>query len=518
MKNVRPTTAFAPHDQKRFITPATMALVVVMSLIILIGLFNTPRPDLVLILYGAGGIVVILSILQLSGWSAFFREKYSFLHFLVGGVGAGALTYILPPNMIEFFHIMVVLSTLTITITSGENYGLMAVAVALLASLPGNLGNFDNIANTLGYFEPFLIGIIVARSFTLIKDSAQQNIHRLETINKVSRQLMQSLDTEQMLALLSQTITETLRAESYFIGVLKEDQKTIRLQLMYDEGEFFNGTELSTEGTLSGWVIKNQKELFLPDLREDAKLDGVAIRIVGKEKTSLSWIGVPLISANINGIMAMASYQPNAFDLADLELLSHLAQHVTLALENTARHAQVEQQAQLDSLTGVYNHGYFLKLFAEQAKKASQENIPLSLIMLDIDFFKQYNDTYGHLVGDRILNSLCTAIKSHIKHGDAVGRWGGEEFIISLPNTTLEQATQVARRISQTMALLRVEDRLQRTVPVPTVSQGIAVFPSEADEIYGLIDLADKRLYTAKERGRNQIEIGVPHEQATPSR
>jgi diguanylate cyclase (GGDEF)-like protein len=274
---------------------------------------------------------------------------------------------------------------------------------------------------------------------------------------------------------------------------------------------FFNGTEMSLDGTLSSWVIKNGKELFLPDLREDVQLDGVTLRIIGKEKASLSWIGVPLKSANISGVMAMASYQPNAFDLADLELLSSLAQHVTLALDNTVQHAQVEEQARLDSLTGVYNHGYFLHRLAEQAQEASQNNSPLSLIMLDIDFFKQYNDTYGHLVGDRILTTLCTAIKSHIKQGDTVGRWGGEEFIISLPNATGEQAMQVAKRISATMAALRVEDRAQRTVPVPTVSQGIAVFSAEADEIYELIDLADRRLYIAKERGRNQIEPDVTH-------
>ena len=126
--------------------------------------------------------------------------------------------------------------------------------------------------------------------------------------------------------------------------------------------------------------------------------------------------------------------------------------------------------------------------------------------MLDIDYFKLYNDTYGHLVGDQILTSLCSIIKGHIKQGDAVGRWGGEEFIISLPNATGEQALQVAKRIGGTMAQLRVEDREHRTIPVPTVSQGIAVFSAEADEIYRLIDLADRRLYVAKERGRNQIE------------
>jgi diguanylate cyclase (GGDEF)-like protein len=115
------------------------------------------------------------------------------------------------------------------------------------------------------------------------------------------------------------------------------------------------------------------------------------------------------------------------------------------------------------------------------------------------------------LVGDRILKTLCAAIKHHIKHSDAVGRWGGEEFIISLPGAGGLQALQVAERIGQTMAALKIEDREQRTIPVPTVSQGIAIYPTEADEIYQLIDLADRRLYVAKERGRNQIEPAIHH-------
>jgi len=320
---------------------------------------------------------------------------------------------------------------------------------------------------------------------------------------------MQSLDTEQVLSLLNATILDTLVADTYFIGLLKGDQ--IQLDLFYDDGEYYNGIKVPIEGTLSSWVINNQKELFLPDLREEVNLAGVEMMVVGKEKTSMSWIGVPLKSVNITGVMALASYKPNTFDLADLELLSSLAQHVTLALDNTIRHAQVEEQARLDSLTGVYNHGYFLKRLAEQAEESSISKTPLSLIMLDIDYFKQYNDTYGHLVGDRILSSLCMAIKQHIKQGDAVGRWGGEEFIISLPNATGEQAMQVAKRISETMAKLQVEDRDHRSIPVPTVSQGIAIFPMEADEIYRLIDLADRQLYVAKERGRNQIEPGENH-------
>jgi diguanylate cyclase (GGDEF)-like protein len=379
----------------------------------------------------------------------------------------------------------------------------------LILSVPQQLMPVSNIAQLLEFSTPYVLGIVTIEAIINIKDTTQQHIHRLETINRISRQIMLSLETNQTISLLNATMQEALEADSYFLGTLKGNE--IQLDLFYDEGEYFNGIRLPLDGTLSGWVIKNRRELFLPDLREEVELDGVQRIVIGKEKTSLSWMGVPLQASNVTGILSLGSYRPNAFDGGDMELLSNLAQHVSLALDNNIRHAQVEEQARLDSLTGVYNHGYFLKKLAEQAQEAAATNKPISLIMLDIDYFKHFNDLYGHLVGDRILKTLCTAIKHHIKQTDAVGRWGGEEFVISLPGARGSDALRVAERIGQTMAMLRIEDREQKAIPVPTVSQGIAVFPFEADEIYRLIDLADRRLYIAKERGRNQVEPNAGH-------
>jgi diguanylate cyclase (GGDEF)-like protein len=217
-------------------------------------------------------------------------------------------------------------------------------------------------------------------------------------------------------------------------------------------------------------------------------------------------MGVPMQNETVDGIIAIGAYRPNAFDRADLELLKSLAQHAAQALHNTHEHEEVELRARLDSLTGVYNHGAFLRLLQQQADQAIAERQSLSLIMLDVDHFKQYNDSYGHLVGDEVLTTLCATIKQHIKSSDIVGRWGGEEFVISLPNTTAEQAELVALRVRDTMLTLTVRVDRERTIPVPTISQGLAIFPREAGTIMELIDLADRRLYVAKERGRNQIE------------
>jgi len=504
MKNAKPVTPFTPHEIRRFVSPLTIASVTIFAGVIIEALSAYPTPNFLLVILGLSAIAYLTAANILIVQSTFRLGTYKLLNSIFTGIGLGLLSFLLSENMEEVFHILVVFSVVSVATVAGRPYAYLTLLLLAMINLPINYHLLTRVDFILEYVTPFVVSVVVLEVIVRIKDTTQGHIHRLETINKVSRQIMQTLDTEKTLSLLNAAIRDALDADTYFIGILRDNQ--IQLELFYDGGEYFNGMCIPIEGTLSGWVIKNQKKLFLPDMREEVNLDGVKRFVIGQEKTSLSWIGIPLKAENVTGVLALASYTANAFDRADLELLSNLGQHLTLALDNTIRHAQVERQARLDSLTGVYNHGYFLKRLAEQAEEVSESQKPISLIMLDIDHFKQYNDIYGHLVGDRILNALCTAIQHHIKQTDAVGRWGGEEFVISLPGATGEQAFEIAKRVSQTLGNLRVEDRDQRTVPIPTISQGIAVFPHEADEIYQLIDLADKRLYVAKERGRNQIE------------
>ena len=504
MRVKQPTTPFSPHEIRKFILPLALASITLLACVIGNTINGSSKSDYSIILYSVFGIIYFLISNILVVRFVVLHKNYGIINAILSGIGLGALSLVLPEHLSEVRHILIIFSSLAIATISDRRYVYLSLAGVLAISLPDQYSSLVDIETVLQFFMPIFVSIVVMEVIIRIKNTTQQHIHRLETINKVSRKIMQSLDAKQILSMLNDTIQDTLVADSYFIGF--QDGNNIRLDLFYDDGEYFNGTTAPINGTLSGWVINNQKEVFLPDLRENTGIDGIDIFIAGKEKTSLSWIGVPLKAENVTGILALASYTPNAFDRADLELLISLGQHVTLALDNAISHEQVERLARLDSLTGVYNHGYFLKTLTKQAEESSKSNMPLSLIMMDIDYFKQYNDTYGHLVGDRILEALCNAIKQHIKQKDAVGRWGGEEFIISLPHATGKQAAQIAKRISETMRTLQVRDRDQNPVPIPTVSQGIGVYPYEADEIYQLIDIADKRLYVAKKRGRNQIE------------
>jgi diguanylate cyclase (GGDEF)-like protein len=504
MRVKKPGTTFSPREIQRFILPITTAFICIIAALLLEHMLTHTRLDAGLLIYGISAILYAVLNNVLLVRTHDYQASYGLPNAILSGVWLGLFTYMAPPEVQETAHILIVLGIIAVAIVSGRFYSYLTLILALVVSFLLLRYGINNLQDFFRWSAPYLIGIVAIETVIRIKDTTSQEIHRLETINNISRQIMLSLDVDQTIAIVNASMQEALEADTYILGTIKENE--IYLPLFYDDGEYFHDIRIPLEGTLSGWVIRNNRELFLPDLRSNVQLEGVEDFIVGKEKTSLSWMGVPLKASNLLGLIALGSYEPNAFDGGDLELLSNLAQHVSLALDNAYRHTQVEEQARLDSLTGVFNHGYFLKRLAEQAQEAEQTHSQVSLIMLDIDHFKLYNDTYGHLVGDRILKALCTAIKRHIKQNDAVGRWGGEEFAISLPGASGADALRVAERIRLTMLSLQVEDRDQRTMPVPTVSQGIAVFPQEADEIYRLVDLADHRLYIAKERGRNQVE------------
>src|SRR6266536_4654658 len=390
MKNKKPLASFAPHEIQRFIYPITLAFVSIIAVVMIEHLVNDTVINIPLLIYG--GMTIIYSLINnsLVIRTTNYRESYGLLNAFLSGIGLGLYIYVSPANMREASHILILLGFIAIAIASGRLYSYLTMFLTLIVSLSFNIIKVNNLSNLLEFSAPYIIGIVVVESVIRIKDTTQQQIHRLETINRISRQIMLSLETNQTISLLNATMQEALEADTYFVGTVKDND--IQLDLFYDEGEYFNGMRVPLDGTLSGMVLRNQRELFLPDLREEVHLEGVTRVLMGKEKTSLSWIGVPLKASNVTGVISLGSYRPNAFDSGDMELLSNLAQPVSLALDNTIRHAQVAEQARLDSMTGVFNHGYFLQKLEEQTQEALSTNKPLSLIMLDIDYFKLFND------------------------------------------------------------------------------------------------------------------------------
>lgn len=179
-------------------------------------------------------------------------------------------------------------------------------------------------------------------------------------------------------------------------------------------------------------------------------------------------------------------------------LLALLAAHAGLAIENAKTYEGALKQADLDPLTQLWNRGAFQRRLMEAITEAEQNRQPVSLLLADLDHFKEYNDEVGHLGGDQALSSVSSLLKETARSGDYVCRFGGEEFALILPNTSKLNALKLAERIRLAMD--------QTALPL-TISLGVATFPQDAPSWKEMIEKTDRALYEAKRLGRNRVVI-----------
>ena len=169
---------------------------------------------------------------------------------------------------------------------------------------------------------------------------------------------------------------------------------------------------------------------------------------------------------------------------------------------------EFKRQARIDFLTGVSNRRYFMEQAEQEILRTSRYDAPLSFFMLDIDLFKQVNDTYGHKSGDIVLKRMAAVCRETLREIDIIGRVGGEEFAILLPETDKAEAAEVAERLRAVLANQKVP--LEAGIPIQfTVSIGVASRVSKQDNIDMLLNLADEALYQAKKYGRNRVYIAM---------
>lgn len=218
-----------------------------------------------------------------------------------------------------------------------------------------------------------------------------------------------------------------------------------------------------------------------------------------------SFICIPLSSkARKFGITLIEHKNSDTFDDDDLRLLTTIGKQVSMAIENAELYANLQELATTDGLTGVYNRVYFHQKFESEFNIARELGYDLSLAILDIDHFKKFNDTYGHLFGDIVLKSVAQTIKSNLRASDTIARFGGEEFIIILPHTSLQEAHEKVELLRQKISRNVVTDNaISASV---TVSFGMACFPETSTNQIELLKDADNALYQAKECGRNCIK------------
>jgi diguanylate cyclase (GGDEF)-like protein len=214
---------------------------------------------------------------------------------------------------------------------------------------------------------------------------------------------------------------------------------------------------------------------------------------------------VPMTShGQTNGILTAEAAKPDQFRERDVQMLSIVARSAALALDNAELHKRTEELTMTDELTETYNYRYFIQKLQEEKKRALRYNLPLSIIMVDIDWFKKLNDSYGHEVGNVVLKELSRIIKKCIRDVDIFARYGGEEFVVILPQTPEGEAANIGERIRDQVEKTVIDTGATGKVKV-TVSVGVSAFPENGRSHEELVSVADQALYRAKGSGKNAV-------------
>ena len=329
-------------------------------------------------------------------------------------------------------------------------------------------------------------------------ESRQQSLDHLErqvasllNLFEIARELSESIDFSSLAGNLFKSIKDELVFSRIFIWIPVREK---------EEGEkHFRVLEINQTG-----VVDEVSQVPAPELLKSLISDRQMIRV------DQCWYFPAFDKNDLYAVFGIQDAEEK--DLAKIEVLSSF---LALLVKKVSLYETIRDLSIVDDLTQVFVRRHFMDRLNEEIKRSQRFKTPLSLLMLDIDHFKRYNDEFGHMVGDATLKKVAEILKVSVRRVDLVGRYGGEEFIVVMPETKQQDALDVAERIRSSIA--RHTFKLYHVETKVTVSQGIATYhpnfsklPETADSepiVEALIKASDKCLYQAKEDGRNRVMI-----------
>ncbi|MCE7884028.1 MAG: diguanylate cyclase [Actinobacteria bacterium ATB1] len=305
--------------------------------------------------------------------------------------------------------------------------------------------------------------------------------------------LNQHLDLDELAGVAVQKLLEMSGADAGALIAIEDAELEVVASTGLEDGQDL------LESSTCNRAIRDCSTVFV-DLPDDLVLDAALVRF------RPSWtMCIPILFHSVAvGVLVLAGSRPIGGEVR--KLLEMLVPSLGTALKNALTHGRLQRLAAVDPLTGVYNRRFGMSRLEEEMGRAIRNESALGLLMIDLDHFKAVNDTYGHLVGDRVLKMLSGTIRRCLRQGDVVVRYGGEEFLAVLPGADIDDVSEVAGRIRRSVEEMTIREGNQE-IKV-TVSLGAASFPGcFADNSEELIQAADKALYSAKVNGRNRLEL-----------
>lgn len=334
-------------------------------------------------------------------------------------------------------------------------------------------------------------------------ETARLRAKEAETLQKVAMVLNTSLDQQEIFNLILEQLELVLEFDSASIILKNDDGSQLVGGRGFEDLNAILSIQFPNDNSTPTTVVLETGETFI---MEDAPAQYADFR---KPQYShiRGWMGVPLtIQDRVIGLLSLDSRKPGYFNDDHARLTAAFASQVAITIENARLFQETQRLAITDPLTGCYNRRFFFDQSAREKARSNRFSRPMALIMLDLDHFKHINDRFGHRVGDQVLINLVKTIQSELRTMDILGRYGGEEFSILLPETSSEEALTVAERIRKTIEKHSMD--IQENSIHITASLGVVVHtPTEKITIDELLDRADQAMYIAKRAGRNQVHL-----------
>jgi diguanylate cyclase (GGDEF)-like protein len=317
-----------------------------------------------------------------------------------------------------------------------------------------------------------------------------------------------TLDPSKVLQLIMDNVQKLIPCEAWSILLLKEGQNVLKFERARGAGA--SGLMYSTlkvgEG-IAGWVAKNRKAVIVNDAECDPRFNSKFDRAINFRTKSI--LCVPLISRNrLLGVVELINKKGRTyrFSKRDLQTASTLLGPIAVSLHNALLFKEGQKLAITDDLTKLYNNRFVNNFLTDWTNKPSTSVRNASLIFLDLDGFKTVNDRYGHLVGGRTLVEVGQIIFSNVRKKDVVARYGGDEFIVILPDTGSEEALVIAEKIRLAIRNYDFMKALAKEIHL-SASFGISVFPLHGRTVTELIQKADNAMYTVKYSGKDAVQL-----------
>jgi len=345
--------------------------------------------------------------------------------------------------------------------------------------------------------------------------AVQENVRELDALLKANQALLSTLELDPLLHnILAAAIAAIPSAEMGTIVLYDASSQQLRVRATYGYSDpRVQNIAFAKDQGYSAKVMRENRPLLITDVSQEPQIDVAAE--IRELQTVASAVLAPLVPkgppAAPHGVISLDATRPGAFTTADLRILVAFANTAAVAIDNARLHAEVQRLAVTDSLTGLANPRAFEHALATEAYRAARYGHPLSLIIMDIDSFKQYNDTYGHLAGNDRLKAIAGILRETVRDPDMPVRYGGEEFALLLPHTKKAGALILAERIRE-LAQAASPSVSANGLPLSgyTLSLGVATLPTDALSAGQLLLASDNAELEAKRNGKNRVCAADP--------